>query len=585
MSQMPDSRISVLSAADLLDLVTMSRELAAVLNLRTLLPRVLARACELTDSPDGSIILYDPERGDLFFAEAAGHSAPELLERWGARRERGIPVDGSKAGQVYSTGVSLRVDALTGDEGHFKGVDADTRRTTQSMICVPLTVGTDRLGVMQLLNKRTGNYSERDLVLLEHFADQAAVALRNATLVEDVLAHMGWYESPETGSDPVHLLSTLRRPAHSEELTVMFADMRGYNRLCQELERPEEVQTILNEFLTELARGVLERAGIVNKFLGDGLLAIFRGEQTAERAVRCALDLTTRMGEMRERWDATSNVDLRFLDIGMGIATEKVILGSIGTARVRDFTVLGTGVNLAAHLTRDARQGRRILVDKRTYRSVQALVTADGPETFELKKPDQPQGRRFERYSITGLASPDTEASTAAFATPAASPSGATRQPEPQDKAAGRDGIFISYSHHDSAWLDRLQLHLTPSVRKHKLAVWDDTRIKAGAEWRQEITQALERARVAVLLVSPHFLASEFITSEEWPALLAATQAEGLTVIWFVVSACLYEETTIPTYQAALDPRRPLDGLAAAEQNQALVQVCRQISEAFRDSE
>src|SRR5207244_161653 len=120
---------------------------------------------------------------------------------------------------------------------------------------------------------------------------------------------------------------------------------------------------------------------------------------------RCALEMTTDMVQMRRRWDARSNVSLDFLDIGMGIATDTVILGSIGTARVRDFTVLGTGVNLAAHLTRDARQGRRILVDKRTYRAVQEIVTADGPEEFELKKPDQPQGRRYERYSVTGLAS------------------------------------------------------------------------------------------------------------------------------------------------------------------------------------
>ncbi|MGC4083231.1 MAG: GAF domain-containing protein [Vicinamibacterales bacterium] len=554
---------SVLSAGDLLALVEMGHELAAVLDLRTLLPRILSRACSLTDSPDGSVILYDAERDDLYFAEAVGRDASTLLAQWGARREKGIPVDGSKAGQVFTSGRSLKVDALAGDQQHFKEIDAETRRTTASMICVPLVVGTERLGVMQILNRRDGNYTSRDVALLEHFANQAAVALRNATLVEDVLAHMGWYEAQGSGVDPLHLLSTIRRPAHNEELTVMFADMRGYNRLCLVLDRPEQVQRILDEFLTELAGAVLAAGGIVNKFLGDGLLAIFRGADAPERAVRCALQLTSRMESMRDRWDANTSASLDFLDIGIGIATDTVILGSIGTARVRDFTVLGTGVNLAAHLTRDARQGRRILVDKRTFLAVQHLVDANPPEEFELKKPDQPQGRSYRRYCIRRLAS--GVASTAARA---------VQQAPAASSTSNRDGTLISYSHKDTAWLDTLKVHLKPHVRRRRLMVWDDTQIKAGADWKAEIENALASAKVAVLMVSPEFLASDFIADEESPTLLSAARGEGLTVIWFALSACAYDQTDLTTYQAAFDPRRPLQSLSPEQQNEALVDIC-----------
>jgi hypothetical protein len=282
------------------------------------------------------------------------------------------------------------------------------------------------------------------------------------------------------------------------------------------------------------------------------------------------------MTEMRARWDAGTNASLEFLDIGIGIATDTVILGAIGTARVRDFTVLGTGVNLAAHLTRDARQGRRILVDKRTYLAVRSIVTADGPESFELKKPDQPQGRSYERYTITGLQR--QEAAVSVEPPAVAQPGMKTLRTATAGRTLpAREGVFVSYSHADTPWLKRLQTHLKPYVRGGTIAVWDDTQIKTGAEWQQEIAAALGRAKVAVLLVSPHFLDSEFVAREEWPALLAAAREEGLVVVWFVLSACSYAETDIPRYQAAFAPERPLDSLSESEQNQALVKVCQEI--------
>jgi hypothetical protein len=118
--------------------------------------------------------------------------------------------------------------------------------------------------------------------------------------------------------------------------------------------------------------------------------------------------------------------------------------------------------------------------------------------------------------------------------------------------------IFISYSHRDKRWLKEFQTRLKPSVRGDLIEAWDDTRIAPGTRWQEEIGRAIDSAGVGVLLVTPEFLASDFIAQHELPPLLAKSK-----VFWIAVSASDYEITEIARYQCANDPARPLDGLIA----------------------
>jgi predicted nucleotide-binding protein len=150
----------------------------------------------------------------------------------------------------------------------------------------------------------------------------------------------------------------------------------------------------------------------------------------------------------------------------------------------------------------------------------------------------------------------------------------------PERSQTHRGTVFVSYSHKDLKWLNHLQTMLQPIIRQDRIGLWDDTRIQPGKKWKGEIEEALKRASVAVLLVSPYFLASEFIAQDELPPLLAKAERGGLTIIWIAISASFYSETPIAAYQAANNPARPLDSLKASQRNRELLRICEQIIKA-----
>jgi hypothetical protein len=134
--------------------------------------------------------------------------------------------------------------------------------------------------------------------------------------------------------------------------------------------------------------------------------------------------------------------------------------------------------------------------------------------------------------------------------------------------------IFVSYSHRDAEWLRQLQTHLRPFERAGLIDHWDDTRLRPGDAWEEEIRQALSEARVAVLLVSPHFLASDFIMDQELPLLLEAARRGEATLLPMILSPCRYWAVPgLSTYQAVNDPARPLVDCSVGDRERAWVKL------------
>lgn len=138
--------------------------------------------------------------------------------------------------------------------------------------------------------------------------------------------------------------------------------------------------------------------------------------------------------------------------------------------------------------------------------------------------------------------------------------------------------VFLSYSHQDETWKDRVALHLGVLARDGRLEVWQDRQIQAGTPWRAQIAQALQACDTALLLVSAHFLTSAFILDQEVPPLLDRCQHEGTRVVPLILRPCAW--TQIP-WLASLQARprdgRPLSALSDNDAEQALADLAVEI--------
>ena len=138
--------------------------------------------------------------------------------------------------------------------------------------------------------------------------------------------------------------------------------------------------------------------------------------------------------------------------------------------------------------------------------------------------------------------------------------------------------VFVSYSHADAGCLTRLQIHLKPLEKENQIELWDDTRIVAGAKWKEQIEAALARAAIAVLLISADFLASDFVVDNELPPLLQAAEEKGTTILPVILKPCRFSrDKNLSGFQAINDPRKPLLSQPEAEQEEMYARLAERI--------
>ncbi len=168
-------------AADLEKVLDISLEMTSEMNLSRLLGKIMAAACDLSHSEAASIILQDRDTGNLRFRAATGQATDALSDV-------GIPVDGSIAGAVFTSGEPAVISHVQSDGRYYSGVDDQIGFETHSMAAIPLKLGERCIGVLETINKaQHGVYDEQDVEMLTALASHAAVAIENARLYDDTL--------------------------------------------------------------------------------------------------------------------------------------------------------------------------------------------------------------------------------------------------------------------------------------------------------------------------------------------------------------------------------------------------------------
>ena len=174
--------------------------------------------------------------------------------------------------------------------------------------------------------------------------------------------------------------SSGRRPeSHGERrtITAFLSDIRGFTALAERM-APEAAVALLNQCLRAQAEIVARFGGDVDKFIGDAVFANFDGHDMAVNAIRCGVEIHHAMARLTSSHPDTP------IELGIGIATGEVILGSIGSADRLDYTALGSTVNLCARLC-SAAGPREILLSEATYAAVRDFVAADPLDPLAVK--------------------------------------------------------------------------------------------------------------------------------------------------------------------------------------------------------
>jgi adenylate cyclase len=290
----------------------------------------------------------------------------------------------------------------------FGGSESVISANIRSAICVPLLLQSTALGVLMLDSPGKDKFGERDRDIVATLASQAAVAIERVRLTNELRQQEQMRQNLERFLSP-NVANALSRyvsqhgklwEAEEQEVTVLFADVKGFTALSERMS-PLEVQDLLNEYLHEMTDVIFKYRGTVDKYIGDGIMAVFGAPrlpdepenlQHALDAVSAALEMQKAQRRLLEKLDEHKHFTIR-----IGVNTGLACTGFFGTRHRLEYTAIGDTVNTASRLESAAEPGS-VFIGEQTHESIGDAFVVQEIGELQLKGKEQ----RVRAYKVMG---------------------------------------------------------------------------------------------------------------------------------------------------------------------------------------
>ncbi len=369
-------------------LLAVGKTLSSILTPDEIMHRVMELVFQMENVERGFVMLRDDKKGFkpavlLYKDEASKADARE------------VALSTTVTEKLMNDRVPLLIYDVGTDE-RFSTSQSLQMSGIRSAMCAPLIYKDRVFGFFYVdcLSKPYA-FSKEELGIFSVIAAEAAISFDNVRSHEELARRVVERQALERFLSSNIVEKILANPdevqlgGENQTVTVLFSDIRGFTRMSEHME-PHAVVELLNEYFAEMTDIVFDTGGTLDKYLGDGIMALYGAPipkpDDARRATKTAMEMQRALAALNRDWEKRGQQPLR---MGVGVNTGPVTAGYLGSARRLDYTVIGDAVNLASRLCSNA-AGGQILVSESTQRLLSGRIPTQRLEPIRVKGKETP---------------------------------------------------------------------------------------------------------------------------------------------------------------------------------------------------